>query len=836
MKFLIDLQSCQSGSRFGGIGRYSLALAKAMIYVGTEHEFYVLLNKNLPGQHEVRNQLKSILPQQNIVAIDLPINVSENLTLNQGRIEQTRIAELIREKFIVDLNPDVVHVSSLIEGFGDDVVTSVGLLFPASKTIVTLYDLIPLVERDKYLSNWAVEKHYFNKISHMGKAGILLAISDYSKNEGVDIGKFLPDSVINVSSAVDQKFKPRNVMHARRNDIFNKYSITKKFLMYVGSFDSRKNQENLIRAFAKTSDEIRNCYQLVIVGNGWNDIYQRLRNVAADAGLPNDAVLFLGHVDDETLIDLYNLCALLVFPSLREGFGLPVLEAMSCGVPAIGSNTTSVPEVLGRDDATFDPKSISSISAKIEEVLTNGVLYRSLKEHALIHASSFSWEISAAKALGFIEKTMNKRAKKDENFLIDGQSTYDAFLEKIRKCDGFNNSSDDFLKISARAIAHNEVLAKCIDGKQLRRAKIGWITTWNERCGIASYSKNLIESVSHPAHVFAPSNGVPVLKDESNVTRCWKVGRDDFIALNAAIIDAGVQVLSVQLNYGFFDFTLLSSFLIDQKNRGLIVTVTLHATIDPPVHILNRKLSELHHALNVCDAVLVHSLDDVRNLANIGVCDNVVLFPQGVVNPVQEKNKKKCKTIKIATYGFALPHKGLEQVIEGFDMLVKKGVEVEMEMVNASYSDAASGQLIANCKKMIDDFGLSSRIRMVTDYLSDQDTLSRLSKADIVVFAYQKTSESSSAAVRMGLASGALVAVTPLRIFDDISDCVYTLPGIHPENIASGVFDILGKIFNDSDDIGVIRDRAARWIECNRFDRLGGYYSGLVNGFLESIL
>lgn len=267
MKILIDLQSCQSGSRFGGIGRYSLALAKTMIRVGHRHDFYVLLNKSLPYENDVRADFVDLIPQHKIIAIDIPSGVAENKTVVSGEIGLTRMAELVREKFIVDFAPDLVHVTSLIEGLGDDVVTSVGLLFPASRTAVTLYDLIPLVEQKKYLTNHVLEKHFFQKIDFMRRAGILLAISNYSKAEGESVGGFDPERIVNISSAVDSKFKPRSISKEREQDIRGRFNICRKFFIYVASFDSRKNQEGLIRAFALTSPETREEYQLVIIRN-----------------------------------------------------------------------------------------------------------------------------------------------------------------------------------------------------------------------------------------------------------------------------------------------------------------------------------------------------------------------------------------------------------------------------------------------------------------------------------------------------------------------------------------------------------------------------------------
>lgn len=831
MKILIDLQSCQSGSRFGGIGRYSLALAKAMIRVGHWHDFYVLLNKSLPYENDVRADFVDLIPQHKIIAIDIPSGVAENKTVVSGEIGLTRMAELVREKFIVDFAPDLVHVTSLIEGLGDDVVTSVGLLFPASRTAVTLYDLIPLVEQKKYLTNHVLEKHFFQKIDFMRRAGILLAISNYSKAEGESVGGFDPERIVNISSAVDSKFKPRTISKEREQDIRGRFNICRKFFIYVASFDSRKNQEGLIRAFALTSPETRDEYQLVIVGKGWDGVYSRLAKIAKDAGLREGAVLFLGHITDDDLIDLYNLSALFVFPSFREGFGLPVLEAMSCGVPAIGSNTTSVPEVLGRTDAMFDPQDESAISAKLEQALHDRSFYESLKKHALQYSKNFSWEMSAKKAIEFMENI--ECSIKDEKHTLDADTVYQNFLSRVKENSDIRKIPESFLLKSSLAVANNEITALLALGKLKRSVKIGWVTTWNTKCGIASYAKNLSKATNQPSVVFAPFAQDLIEADGANVVRCWRSGGGSLSMLNDAMDDAGVDVISIQLNFGFHDFFALSDFIFRQKSGGRVVTVTLHATVDPPPNVINRKLSELVPALSICDAILIHSLSDVENLNRLGIRENLFFFPQGVIKAVATKEKNESRTFKVASYGFALPHKGLEQLIVAIDTLSRQSVDIRLDMINAVYSDAASEALIARCQELIINLGLSSKVRMINDYLEDGESLNLLSSADLVVFPYQNTSESSSAAVRMGLASGALVAVTPLNIFEDVRDFVYELPGTNSEDLALGISQLINPSMQDMENIVRIKEKSQRWRSCNDFEELGRYFSDLAVGMVQ---
>ncbi|HIP53887.1 MAG TPA: glycosyltransferase family 1 protein, partial [Sulfurimonas autotrophica] len=174
----------------------------------------------------------------------------------------------------------------------------------------------------------------------------------------------------------------------------------------------RKNFDNLIKAYGQLSQIIKDTYQLVIVSKVDEGNRINLFNVAKHAGLSKDDLILTGYVSDEELIAFYSACDLFVFVSTHEGFGLPVLEAMNCGAVVIGSNTTSIPEVIGHKEALFDPFSIQSIRDKIEEVLTNSELYNRLKLHNQKQIQKFSWESSAKRVIEAIQNTKSNNTSK----------------------------------------------------------------------------------------------------------------------------------------------------------------------------------------------------------------------------------------------------------------------------------------------------------------------------------------------------------------------------------------------------------------------------------------
>ena len=174
--------------------------------------------------------------------------------------------------------------------------------------------------------------------------------------------------------------------------------------MYSGGADERKNLPALINALSQLPEELRKAYDFVLAGKLSQFDIDNLNHHARKYKLEHMSLILTGYVSDEELVHLYNMCKLFVFPSWHEGFGLPALEALACGAVVIGAGNTSLPEVIGTEDALFDPYSVTDIRDKINNVLTSESLYLSLKNKGLSRAHAFSWENSAKVALAALEE------------------------------------------------------------------------------------------------------------------------------------------------------------------------------------------------------------------------------------------------------------------------------------------------------------------------------------------------------------------------------------------------------------------------------------------------
>lgn len=485
MRIVIDLQGAQTESRFRGIGRYSLSLTKAIVQEAGAHEVWIALNAQLPDSVALLQQeLASLVPESRLRIYDVP-------ACEAAGSWTRRAAELLRHRFISDLAPDVVLVTSMFES--GNAVTSIESSEPRSCTAVVLYDLIPLLHAEQYLTVVADRRRYEEKLESVRRADILLAISESSRSEAIRHLPFAPDRVSNISTAVSSKFS--RTEPADKEALLRQLKISRPFIMYApGGFDARKNFNRLLDAFSRLPSDLRRKHQLVIVGKTHRAEYT-LSAAARDYGLEKEELIFTGYVSDTDLIALYSLTELFVFPSLHEGFGLPVLEAMSCGAPVLGSNTSSIPEVIGLPEAMFDPLSPADIADKIAEVLSNPQLQSRLREHGLTRARYFSWNLCARRALEAMERAC--AAKNHRPQPLAGNSS--SFLASLAELPGSEQVSEAELAAVAQSIVYNE-------GAPVRQLllDISTIVHADAKSGIQRVVRSLLaELVARPPAGFA---------------------------------------------------------------------------------------------------------------------------------------------------------------------------------------------------------------------------------------------------------------------------------------------------------------------------------------------
>lgn len=410
MRVILDLQACQSSSRFRGIGRYSLSLAMAMVkrLIADGHEVIIILSAAFPEEaKQVREIFQDISSFIRFRVFVIPGSCAAEKHENQWR---QMAARLLREHAIAALEPDIVHVGTLLaDGWVDDLVASVDMLGMHIPTVLTHYDLIPLVLSDMYLSDNHFRDYYMQKLEDVRKADLLLAISEYTRYEALRYLDFTESEVVNISSAINEDFFEHSLKSSGVDAVLKKYGVESGFLLYApGGFDPRKNVDRLLEAYSLLPDFVRKNHKLVIASKLPSNFREGLIWKAGTFGIDSSDLILTDYVPDSDLSDLYRACCAYIFPSLHEGFGLPVLEAMQCGAVVIASNSTSIPEAHGLADALFDPYSPVDIADKMLLALTNDAFKIRLKEHAKMHVAQFSWEKCANTAVSALNELFNR--------------------------------------------------------------------------------------------------------------------------------------------------------------------------------------------------------------------------------------------------------------------------------------------------------------------------------------------------------------------------------------------------------------------------------------------
>ena len=402
MKILIDLQSCQSkGSRNRGIGNYSKSLVSAMLSANSGAEFRIVLNDQLSDSiDEIRQYFGSVIDPSHVAVWRGPRRTSSASPTNEAR---RVMAQTLRAAFIDEVRPDVVLATSVFEGLNDDAVVT---LEPSDRALLQsaiIYDLIPLTNSADYLGNVETSRWYYRQLQTLKRANLLCAISEHSRQEAIERLALSPDRIVNISGAVSPAFRQILGPPDSFDAVKRRYGLSRAFVMYTGGFDLRKNIDGLIRAYAQLSSAIRRTRQLAVVCAAADNERRKMGALASSLGLGPDEVVFCGYVPEPDLAILYNSCDLFVFPSLQEGFGLPALEAMSCGAATIAAGNSSIPEVVGLPEALFDASQPGAIARKMSQALSDDPFRQHLREHGLNQAAKFSWAETARRTLAALE-------------------------------------------------------------------------------------------------------------------------------------------------------------------------------------------------------------------------------------------------------------------------------------------------------------------------------------------------------------------------------------------------------------------------------------------------
>lgn len=589
------------------------------------------------------------------------------------------------------------------------------------------------------------------------KLDIVLAHTNFVKKALLDNGVSTPIAVIGGGADHLLSVTPQAPLVDLKAFVF----------LHISSCFPRKGVDVLLQAYGqafRSEDDV----SLVIktFPNPHNDVEAQLAKLrASDPHFP-DVVLVSRDCSDEELAGWYLACDAFVAPSRGEGFGLPIAEAMLFDLPVITTGFGGQTDFCSKD-ATW------LCDFEFEKSRTHlGSMHSVWANPKADHLAQLLREVAALPTAQIRQKTDLAKQR---------------ILRDFTWAKTAENSVRAIERLESQALLRHE-------------AKIAWISSWNKRCGIAAYSKFLSALIpSDRLLVYADQTSERTEPDSEHVVRNWQMGFEgDLAQLTADIIASGAGAAVIQYNFGFFTLRELANLIETLEARDISVHCFFHATADVVRPEQTFSLSHIATSLALATRLYVHGVADLNRLKDVGLIENVTLFPQGLLpTPAshkvvarQELRMASADTV-IASYGFLLPHKGLPQLIQAYAQMRQQDPRLHLLLLNALYPVPESQQEYENCQRLIQELGIADHVTFKTDFLPDEACVTYLQAADLIVYPYQQTQESSSAAVRMGIASGVPVAVTPLSIFDDVGDAVYRLPGVSSTELASGMQSML---------------------------------------------
>jgi glycosyltransferase involved in cell wall biosynthesis len=259
--------------------------------------------------------------------------------------------------------------------------------YKIAKTIVTIPDVLLLLS-DEYASREYRQKKLKRYYESAQKATRINTISNFSKREIVEHLKVPEEKIDTIHLGIDERYYPQSDKEVQR--MRDKYRLIKDYILYVGIITKRKNVLRILKAFHLSAREMKNDCELVMAGKfswGKEEFFKTMDDLSL-----RQKVKLLGYVPDEDLPALYTGAKIFFFPSLYEGFGIPVLEAMACGTPVITSNLSSLPEVAGDAALLVDPYDAEALASALVKLIEDENLCDDLRQKGFMQVKNFSWK------------------------------------------------------------------------------------------------------------------------------------------------------------------------------------------------------------------------------------------------------------------------------------------------------------------------------------------------------------------------------------------------------------------------------------------------------------
>lgn len=380
MRIAIDLRWIRS-AQIDGVSRCALNLVRHLLDVDPENEYLLLGNEAILRSH-------------------VDWSPFENCSQRTFPFPLLSLQDFLQTPRALDrLGIDIFHVPHYLTS----------PFHGTYKKFLTVYDLIPFLFPDalsqsRLLWRWFYKTTYPARIL-LKSADAIITTSEHTKQDLVRLLRISPAKIQVIPAGIESRFHP----HYQATDQFCRaYQLPPRFLLYVGRQDPYKGLTYLVQAYARLPETLRQEYQVVIAGKTDPRYIGEVHDRINKTGL-RSSFHFLDYLPDHDLPLLYSSAALLVHPSLYEGFGLPPLEAMACGTPVVYADTSSLTEHLGEAALAVAPASADALANGIQQVLQDPTLRESYTQKGKVHVQRYSWETAALTMLHLYEQFVQNK-------------------------------------------------------------------------------------------------------------------------------------------------------------------------------------------------------------------------------------------------------------------------------------------------------------------------------------------------------------------------------------------------------------------------------------------
>lgn len=772
MRIGFDIQALQTPSKNRGIGRYSHELLKSLLQIDDINKYIFIYNsmyKDTPSdlfgeQRRIKNHYVSYL--------------------NNGN---NNINDAIQELNYNYLNLDILHILSPFEHPQSACIMR-DLIRSRSILVSTLYDLIPLIFSHHYLQDPETNQYYSKRLKILYDSDMIFSISESSRRDAINLLGIPGDRIVNIGGASSDKFhKLGDISEDIKHKILSKYGIKGKYVLYTGGIDFRKNMKQTIEAFSKIKKALLNEHNLVIVCSAHDEEKNDLLKHASQLGI-GEKVVFTGYIPDDDLNLLYNLCELFIFPSLYEGFGLPIVEAMKCGSPVITSNTSSMPEIIDRNDCLFNPLNTDEIADSMSNVLSKKAFRNELADYSLKRALDFTWKKVGRRALDAYWSLANDKFSSERIYIskvigklkvayftplppigsgiADYSSELIPYLSKYFDIDIFvdnYNISNDFLRINYNIFNYR-------DFERMAAA---------DRYEIILYQFGNSEYHEYMYDILMKYPGVVVLHDFYLSDFVYYLSCKRYQSLDFFIKEVlhshgergddyikGNNLQDVDLKKIIIDLPINKRVL--DKATGVIVHSSWAKQnifsyypefFSKPVHLINQHMVTL-------------LTSDIQKLA------------------VREKLRIDSDLFTIVSFGLGHQTKRLDLVLKLFSKFLKKYPDSIYIIVGRVFDDY---KIILD--KIIRDLDISDKV-IFTGYIDNETYKDYLSISDVCINLRYPTRGETSASFLRALGAGIPTIVNDDAYFSELPDDVVIKVPVGKED---DIVDILCKLYGNKD-------------------------------------